>query len=152
MFNLPADRGKPARPSRDHDRTAAQWCTRKSPQASAPLPCSKWRELRVSVEAVLQSASIQVEMMLLLLINCWRPSGMTMFKCRSGNWFLPFPLQTLHFGYNFCSFQSPCTQILEAQNGKARTYQLGSSSDVACGSALKHTHSGHDGGSNSRIL
>lgn len=59
-FNLPADRGKPARPSRDHIWTASQRCTSKSPQAYAPLPCSEWGELRVSVEAVLQSASIQV--------------------------------------------------------------------------------------------
>lgn len=117
-FNLPADRGKPSRPRRDHVWTACQWCTSKSPQAYAPLPCSKWGELRVSVEAVLQSASVQVRaiqvVILLLITLCWRPSGMTVFNCRSGKWSLPFPLQALHFGYNSCSCQSPCTQVLEA--------------------------------------
>lgn len=70
--NLPVDRGKPARPSRDLNWTAPQWCTSKSPQAFAPLPCSKWGELWVSVEAVLQSASVQVQaiqVVILLLIN-----------------------------------------------------------------------------------
>lgn len=71
-FYLPADRRKPARPSRDHIWTAFQWCTSKSPQAYAPLPCCKWGELWISVETVLKSASVQVQaiqVVNLLLIN-----------------------------------------------------------------------------------
>lgn len=43
---------------------------------------------------------------------CWRPSGMIVFKCKSGK--LLFPFQALHFGFTSCSRQSPFTEILEA--------------------------------------
>lgn len=116
-FNPPVDRGKSARPSRGHIWTASQRRTSKSSQAYAPLPGSKRGGLWVGVEAVLQSASVQVQAIqavILVLTNSWIPSGMIMFKCKSGKWSLPFPLQAVHFGYNSCSCQSPCTQVLEA--------------------------------------
>lgn len=150
-FHFSADRGKPARISRGDLWPASQWCTSKSPQDSAPLPCSKWGELRVGVEAILQSASIQVQAVKVVLF-CWRTSGMPVSRGRSGKCCLPFPLQAPHFGYNSCSGQSPCTQVPAAQNGEARAHQLGSDSNSACGSALQPSNSGCDGGSNSRIL
>lgn len=68
-FHLSADRGKPARISRGQLWPASQWCTSKSSQASAPLPCCKWWELRVGVEAILQSASVQVQA--IKCFFCW---------------------------------------------------------------------------------
>lgn len=90
-FHLSADRGKPARIRRGHLWPAGQGCTSKSSQASASLPCSKRGELRISVEAILQPASIQVQaikVVMLLLETLWNACG----QRQTWKMLLAFPL------------------------------------------------------------